>query len=149
MTLVRPVKSVVHSSADPYVQMKLMQEQMQKSFAHFNSMFADDPFFKNAFSEMGISPMSDIKEDKNSYIVELNIPGAQEKKLDIKTEGNILHVKAVVEKSSENKDETYVQRERYWQKFERVFTLPSDADLAAIKSDYKDGVLKIIVPKKS
>ena len=80
--------------------------------------------------------------------MEINIPGVEEQKLQIDTKGNMLHVAAVVQKDVENKDKNYMHKERYWQKFERAFRLPDDADLSAMKSDYKDGVLKIVVPKK-
>jgi len=145
----QPVASVNAPSFDPYMQIRHIEEQMNRSFADFHSMFASEKFFQEAFKDMSLSPLSDIQENDKSYVVSLNIPGAKEQELNIKGEGNRLHVMAVIEKSSDNNDTKYVRRERYYQRFERVLVLPDDADLSAMKSEYKDGVLNIVVPKKS
>ena len=133
---------------DPFEQMKKMQEEMQKSFGHFNSIFSNDPFFKEAYDKMSTSPLSDLKEDKDSYTIELNIPGADEQKIEIKSEGNYLNIYANSVKSSDVNDTNYIHRERYTQRFERSFLLPENADMDHIKSHYDNGVLKIIIPKK-
>jgi len=146
--VLRPTTAKGVSNSDPFVQMKVMQEDMLKSFSSFNSMFANDPFFQDAFKDMQVSPKSDIIETKENYIVELNIPGAEKQKLDIRTKGTMLHIQAVVEKHRDKKETNYMHKERYWQKFERTFTLPDDANLDALSNDYKDGVLKIMIPKK-
>jgi HSP20 family protein len=135
-------------SADPFLQMRKMQEEMQKSFGNFNSMFADDPFFKEAFGQMSSSPLSDIKEDKENFIVELNIPGSKESEIKIIGEGNTLTVLANSEVVIDKKEENYIHKERYTQHFERRFILPDNADITHKTSEYKDGVLKITVPKK-
>ena len=136
------------NTTDPFEQMKKMQEQMQKSFGHFNSFFSNDPFFQQAFSQMATMPLSDIQESKDSYVIELNIPGAQEQKIDIKTQGRSLIVHASSEKKKDQNDSNYIQRERYSQTFERIFTLPDNADLDNMSNDYKDGILTIKIPKK-
>jgi len=135
-------------NSDPFKQMQRMQEEMQKSFGQFNSMFADDPFFKEAYGKMSISPMSDIKEDTNNYIVELNIPGADEQRIEITNKNNQLHIFASQQTSKDEKSDTYLHREKYSQSFARSFTLPDDADLNNLNSDYDKGVLKITIPKK-
>ena len=136
------------SSTDPFEQMKKMQEDMQKSFGHFNSVFANDPFFQSAFKDMGILPLSDLKENDKEYILELSIPGASEQKINIKTENNVLKVSAITEVVKDQKSTKYMHKERFSQKFERSFTLPLDSDIDKLKSDYKNGVLKITIPKK-
>jgi len=144
-----PTHSLRASNSDPFEQMRIMQQQMQNSFGHINSLFADDPFFKEAFMGVGISPLSDITEDKSTYRVAIDIPGAKEQKIDIKTEGNNLIVKASAEKKVDTNDTNYIHMERYSQKFERNFSLPNDADLNALTHKYENGVLEITIPKKS
>ena len=148
-TTALPAHSLRASSSDPFEQMRIMQQQMQKSFGHINSLFADDPFFKKAFMGAGISPLSDITEDKERYKVAINIPGAKEQKIDIKTAGNSLTVKASAEKKVDTNDTNYIHMERYSQRFERNFSLPEDADLNALTHKYENGVLEITIPKKS
>ena len=135
-------------SNDPFEEVKKIQEEMQKSFGHFNSMFSNDPFFKDVYKSFSISPLSDVKEDKNNYIIELNIPGADKQKIDIKTQDGTLTVYAKSIKSSDTNDTSYVHRERYTQVFQRSFTLPEDADLDKMTNRYQNGILKITVPKK-
>ena len=138
----------VSGNVDPFEEIKKIQEEMQKSFGHFNSVFSNDPFFKDVYKEMSISPLSDIKEDKKNYIIELNIPGADKQQIDIKSDGNMLKVYAKNTKSTDTNETNYVHRERFTQVFERSFLLPNDADLDKMKNNYKDGILKIIIPKK-
>ena len=133
---------------DPFDQIKKMQEQMQKSFGSFNSMFADDPFFNDAFSSMGVSPLSDMKESKDSYIIELNIPGSTKQDIKIETKGDVLRVEASSSNSSDTNSSNYIYKERFSSKFVRSFTLPKDADMSKITDIYKDGVLKITILKK-
>jgi len=135
-------------SANPFKQMQKMQEEMQKSFGNFNSIFANDPFFKDAFNQMSITPLSDFKEDKNAYIVKLNIPGASEQNLEITNDGNLLKVLASANTETDKNGTNYIHKERFSQRFERSFVLPNDADMNTIKSVYKNGVLKITVQKK-
>jgi len=135
-------------SIDPFEHMKKIQEEMQKSFGQFNSIFSNDPFFKEAYKNISTAPLSDVKENKDSYTIELNIPGADEQKIEIKNKGNYLTVYANSVKSSDINDTNYIHRERFTQKFERTFLLPDNADMNNIKSDYDKGILKIIIPKK-
>ena len=142
------VKNFNATNSDPFEQMQRMQEQMQKSFGEFNSIFADDPFFQEALNNMSTSPLSDIKETDKSYIVKLNIPGANENEIKIIGEGEKLTVLATSEGEKENKEGSYVHKERFARHFERSFNLPANADLSAKSSSYKDGVLRITIPKK-
>ncbi len=136
------------NGVDPFKEIKKIQEEMQKSFGHFNSVFSNDPFFRNVYKNLSISPLSDIKEDKKSYIIELNIPGADKGQIDIKSEGNTLKIYAKSTEGTDTNDTNYVHRERFTQVFQRSFVLPDDAELDKMKNSYKDGILKIIIPKK-
>ncbi len=133
---------------DPFEQMKKMQEEMQKSFGQFNMMFSNDPLFQKVFDNMSVAPLSDLKEDGNEYIIELNIPGADEQKIDIQSHGNQLDVRASSERSSDVNGTNYIHRERFSQRFERSFTLPDDADVSNMTNSYTNGILKIVIPKK-
>lgn len=137
-----------HNGTNPFEQMRLIQEQMQKSFGHFNSMFFNDPFFKEAYEKMSALPLSDIKEDKDNYTIELNIPGVKKQEIEITSEDNYLKVHAYSVKSSDVNDTNYIHKERYTQRFERVFVLPEDADMKNLEDSYDNGILKIVIPKK-
>jgi len=136
-------------NSDPFKQMQRMQEQMHKSFGEFNSIFANDPFFKEAYSQMPGFPLSDIQEDDTSYRIELNIPGSKEQNIEIKNQGNTLSVFASSQSQNEDNQSNYIHKERYSSSFSRSFTLPEDADLNNLTHHYDNGVLKIEIPKKS
>jgi len=136
------------SRTDPFEQMQRMQEEMRQSFGHFNSIFADDPFFKEAFKTMSISPLSDIKETSDSYIVELSIPGSSQQNIKIVGENGRLSISASNEHVSDTNNSNYIHKERYSQHFERSFTLPKDADLTQMSNTYENGILKVTIAKK-
>ncbi len=142
------INSFYTNTTDPFEQMKKMQEEMQKSFGHLNSIFSDDPFFKEAFGNMATMPLSDIQETKNSYVIEVNIPGAEKQKIDVKAQGNYLTIHASSEKKNDINNSNYIHRERYTQNFERKFYLPDDADNDNMTNDYKNGILTVTIPKK-
>ena len=135
-------------STDPFEQMKKMQELMQKSFGQFNSIFSDDPFFYDALNHMGVSPLSDFKENDKEYIVEMSIPGAKQHQINVKSENNHLSISANIEQRTDTNNTNYIHKERYTQRFERSFSLPLDAEQEKITTSYKNGILKVVIPKK-
>lgn len=135
-------------NADPFERMKKMQELMQKSFGQFNSIFVDDPFFDDALNHMGVLPLSDFKENNKEYVVEIDIPGAKEHQINVKSENNSLNISADIKHSKDTNDTNYIHKERYTQRFERSFSLPLDANQEKMETSYENGILKIIIPKK-
>jgi HSP20 family protein len=145
-------RSATHTNsynADPFIEIQKIQELMMKEFGSFNSTFANDPFFKSAFSNTNMSVMSDIIEEDKEYIVELKIPGIDQQKINISNDGNLIHVSAQSNISNEKNDINYIHRESFGNYFKRSFTMPPDADLNTIKSTYEYGVLKITIQKRS
>ena len=137
------------NSMDPFIEIQKIQEHMMKEFGSFNSMFANDPFFQNAFSNAPFSPMSDIIEKDKEYVVEIKIPGVNEQKIDINSDGNMIHVSAQSQKSTDKKSTNYIHKESFGEYFKRSFSMPLNADLDTMKSTYKDGILKLTIQKKS
>ena len=137
------------NSTDPFVEIQKIQRYMMKEFGSFNSMFANDPFFQKAFSNASVSPMSDIIEKDKEYIVEIKIPGVNGQKIDINSDGNMIHISAQSQTSSDETNTNYIYKESFGKYFKRSFNMPADADLASMKSKYKDGVLKLTIQKKS
>lgn len=136
-------------SIDPFKEIQKIQEHMMQEFGNFNSMFANDPFFQNAFSNSHFSPMSDIKEENAQYIIEIKIPGVDEQNINITTDENMIQISAESQNNSDEENTNYIRRESFGHYFKRTFTLPQDADVSTIKSDYKDGVLKVLIQKKN
>ena len=81
----------------------------------------------------------------------VNAPGADESSLDVKLEDRILHISIQTEHAEDQTDEKngqYSFRERFMGEFHRALTLPGPANAAKMKTDYRNGVLTIIIPKK-
>jgi HSP20 family protein len=112
-----------------------------------------DKVFKSFFSgfpeerEGYWAPIIDIEEDKDKIIVKVEIPGMRKEDIQVAVHGNILTVSGERKQESELKDRTYHRIERAYGKFSRTITLPSEVDADEIKASYKDGLLKIDLPK--
>lgn len=92
-------------------------------------------------------PACDVDETDKHYLIALDIPGMKKDQLQVEITGNTLTVSG--EKKEEKKEGKGAQcsYERYQGRFERTFTLPELAASDKVEADYKDGVLRISVPK--
>jgi len=105
-------------------------------------------FFENSLlSDTTWKPVVDLSESKDDYLLAVEIPGMKKDDISISFKENILTVSG--EKTVELKeDDTKVYRsERSYGKFERSFKLPEEVKPEAIKAEYKDGILKVHIPK--
>ncbi|MCQ2575364.1 MAG: Hsp20/alpha crystallin family protein [Treponema sp.] len=122
----------------------------------FNSLF--DDVFGNANSGINYyaavsSPRVDVKEEDNSYVLEMELPGKTEKDVNIHLDSDTLTIASVKEDKKEEKKETkkskYILRERSCMNFERRFTIPNDVDKESIAANFKNGVLTVSMTKKA
>lgn len=91
----------------------------------------------------------DIYEKDGLYNIEMDIPGFDKKDITIENNDNYLTITAEKkEETEENEDKNYIRRERLYGKYQRSFYL-GDLDSENIKANFKDGMLKITVPKKA
>jgi len=94
------------------------------------------------------APAVDILEKDGDLILRAEVPGLEEKDIELKLEGNVLTLKG--ERKFENKDkrEDYHRVESYYGVFSRSFTLPDSADRDKINAEYKNGVLTVRIPQR-
>ena len=92
-------------------------------------------------------PNLDIYETDKSIVIEADIPGYDKKDISIRLDDDILTISAEKNDSKEEKGRNYIKRERYIGKFERSIKLPDYIDIEKTKATFKDGVLKIDIPK--
>lgn len=116
-----------------------------------NHMF-DDVFYpinrdEVEFSMGSWNPVVDVYDNDDSIVIKAELPGIDKEGIEIDVKDRVLTLKGERSSESEVKDDNYYRRERSFGKFERAFTLPADVDPDKIKADYKDGVLKIDIPK--
>lgn len=94
-------------------------------------------------------PSFDVKENRESYLFKADVPGVLEKDLDVNVSGNRLTVSGKRESEKEEKTDRSYSCERTFGSFTRSFTLPEGADVDKVKAELKDGVLSLMIPKKS
>ena len=119
-----------------------------------------DKLFEDAFRHLGRSseselaegimiPKVDISGSEKEYCISAELPGIEEKDIEIEMHGEVLSIKA--QREQENKDEKkgYYRIERHYGTFQRMMHLPEDADTENITANYKNGVLNISVARKT
>ena len=92
-------------------------------------------------------PDFEVKEEKDSFAFTADVPGIDEKDLEIDVRGNRLTVSGKREAEKEEKSDTYYCCERSYGSFTRSFTMPEGIDTDHIRADLNQGVLTLIVPK--
>lgn len=101
-------------------------------------------------AETDLKMKIDVSEDDKSYTVQADIPGVKKEDIQIDVEGDTVSVRAEMKQAKEQKQgEKVVYSERSYGMVSRSFSLPTEVDDKAANAEYKDGVLKLVLPKKS
>lgn len=93
------------------------------------------------------SPLVDIAEDDKEYVVKAELPEIKKEEVRVKVEDNVLCISGERKKETEEKGKRYHRIEREYGSFMRSFALPDDADGSKANAEYKDGILKVHLPK--
>jgi HSP20 family protein len=94
------------------------------------------------------SPFVDVFETDTEVIIKAELPGMEAKDIEIKLEDNTLLLKGERRFEKETKNESYHRIERAYGNFSRAFALPAFVEESMVRAEYKDGLLKISLPKK-
>ncbi len=115
----------------------------------FEEFFNDFPMLSAFQREReSWSPSVDVLEKEGKLILRAELPGIEEKDIDLKVEGNVLTLKGERKLEKEDEKSNYHRMESFYGSFSRSFTLPETVDLDKITADYKNGVLTIAIPHK-
>jgi len=122
------------------------------SLRHQMNHFFDDIFRPVVWDEGRLAawswnPTVDIYENDGTIVINAELPGIDKKDIVIDVKDGVLTLKGERSSDNEVKKEKYYRRERTFGRFERAFRLPEDVDPEKISADYKDGILKISIPK--
>ncbi len=96
----------------------------------------------------GTIPLVNIKEAKDSFVIEMAAPGMKKEDFELDLDNNILVISAKNEQNEVSKQENYTRREFNYCNFKRAFTLPETADVEKISAKYDAGILVISIAKK-
>lgn len=130
---------------DPFRDLITLRERMNRLFEDvFTSARGEE---KDIISSSW-TPAVDIYEDENQLVLTAEVPGIEEKDIEIKLEDNTLSIQGERKMEKETKEENYHRIERAYGSFYRSFTLPNYIDQEKIQAEHENGILKITMPKK-
>lgn len=116
-----------------------------------------DRLFEDFFEEKSLAPFwtngkalppMDVKETDEAVIVEAELPGLQQKEIEVKIENGVLSILAERKEEKNEKTKTVHRMERHYGRMERKLALPETVEGEKVEATYKDGVLRITLPKK-
>ncbi|HEY5947403.1 MAG TPA: Hsp20/alpha crystallin family protein [Kofleriaceae bacterium] len=121
-------------------------------FRAMREMLRWDPFREMApvFPELeraGFNPSFDVTETKDGYVFKADLPGVKKEEIEITSTGNRIQITGKRDNEQESKTDTVYTYERQYGSFVRSFTLPDGADIEHAKSELKEGVLTLVIPK--
>jgi len=126
---------------DPIHNFSSLQEQVNRLFEGTFPSRGDESTLTTG------SPSVDVYETENDLVIKADLPGMNEKDLDVRVENNLLTIRGERKFEQEVKEENYLRVERAFGSFSRSFSLPDTVSTEAIKAEYKDGVLSLTLPK--
>jgi len=112
------------------------------------SVFDIEPFWRREVA-MGAVPSVDIVEKDNAYEVTAELPGMDEKNVEVKLVDGGLTIKGEKREEKEEKKKDYYLHERHFGSFERYFPVPEGVETDKIEASFKKGVLTVTLPKKA
>jgi HSP20 family protein len=132
---------------DPFRDLNVLQDRMNRLFddagGRGRAWRSDEPSATTSWS-----PAVDIFETEGDIVVKAELPGMDRKDIVLNLENNVLTLKGERRFEKETKEENYHRIERSYGGFSRSFSIPATVDEERIRADYKDGVLRILLPKK-
>jgi len=126
---------------DPFREVQSLQNRVNALFRDFNDG-------ESSTTTASFIPAVDVYEDENKVVLKLEVPGIEEKDLDVRVENNTLTVKGERKFDKEEKEENFHRIERRYGSFYRAFTLPTTVDTENIGASYNAGILKLELKKK-
>ena len=129
---------------DPFRDLRSLQDEVNRLFStNLSRVFGDEGIARGAWN-----PTVDIYENKDQIVIEAELPGMNREDFDLSFENNIITLRG--ERRFEKKDESdnYHRVERSYGSFTRSFTLPPTVSGDGISAEYRNGVLRVALPKR-
>ena len=129
---------------EPFREFSTLQDRMNRLFRETQGNSQDESLTSSSFA-----PAVDVYEDEHNVTLKIEVPGIDEKAIDVRIENNTLTVHGERKIEKEEKEENYRRVERQYGSFTRTFNLPPSVDAEKVQADYDKGVLNITLPKKA
>jgi HSP20 family protein len=128
---------------EPFRELGNLQSQMNRLFQDFGRSGNDE------LMTTGFVPAVDVYEDEHNLTLNLEVPGLDEKDIDIRMENNQLTVRGERRFEQEQKEENFHRIERRYGSFVRSFSVPQTVDTESVVANYDAGVLTVTLSKKA
>ena len=129
---------------DPFREFTTLQDRMNRLFRDSYGDGRDEALTSSTFA-----PPVDVYEDEHNITLKIEVPGIDEKDIDVRIENNTLTVHGERKFEKEEKEENFRRVERQYGGFTRSFTLPNSVDAEHVQANYEKGILKIQLAKKA
>jgi HSP20 family protein len=129
---------------DPFREFSTLQDRMNRVFRDSFGGGREDALTASSFA-----PAIDVYEDEHNVTLKIEVPGIDEKDIDVRIENNTLTVHGERNFEKEEKEENFRRIERQYGSFTRSFTLPNTLDPEQVSANYDKGVLKIKLAKRA
>src|SRR6202162_770431 len=133
---------------EPFREFSTMQDRMNRMNRLFRESYSPEGP-EEACTTTAFAPPVDIYEDEHNITLKMEVPGIDEKDIDVRIENTTLTVHGERKIEKEEKEEHFRRVERHYESFTRSFTLPSSVDTGQVSANYEKGVLKISLAKKA
>jgi HSP20 family protein len=132
----------------PFREVTSLQERVNQLF---NDVFSDidSPDRSSLTSLFSIAPRTDVYEEDDRIVLEMEVPGIKEEDVHLTLEGNTLSISGERKIENNRKPDRYQRVERYYGSFSRTFTLPSSVDPDSVDAKYEHGILHVSMAKKA
>src|SRR5260370_3262366 len=132
----------------PFREFSTTQDRVNRTNRFFRESYSPE-VPEDALTTTSFAPPVDVYEDEHTITLKLEVPGIDEKDIDVRIEGNTLIVHGERKIEKEEKEENFTRVERQYGSFTRSFTLPSTVDTGQGNAHYDKGLLKISLAKKA
>ena len=130
---------------DPFREFSTLQDRMNRLFRESYGPEGRE----ESLTTTSFAPPVDVYEDEHTVSLKIEVPGIDEKDIDVRIENNVLTVHGERKFEKEEKEENFRRVERQYGSFTRTFTLPTIVDAEKVSANYDKGILKIALPKKA
>ena len=122
----------------------MMLVPRRNNFDLFDDFF-DEGFFRGKEKNL---MKTDIREKENEYIIDIDLPGFDKENINLALDNGYLNITAKSENSNEDNNDKYIRQERFYGECSRSFYVGEDIKEEDINAEFKNGILKITVPKQ-
>ncbi len=133
---------------EPFRELSGLQDRLNRMNRLFHESYSPE-LPEEALTTTSFAPPLDIYEDEHTITLKMEVPGIDEKDIDVRIEGNTLAMHGERKLEKDEKEENYRRIERQYGSFTRSFTLPSSVDPTQVSAHYDKGVLNINLAKKA